>query len=325
MTLMDATPEQACSWQTWTPHERWLAVEAHRAALLITARRRTLNVDDAEDCVSEAMLRAVQATELDSSRLGAWLCATVMRLAADSHRVRDRERRAFVRHASREPEALPSHSDGVCDRAEAAWLVQQLVQVRGREADVMQARIAGATVAETARALRISDKAAENAWTRLRKKGLAALASTASVATVLSAWTRRAGVLAAPTVLVAGGWAVSHLPAEENAAPLRITLERESVTERPFLPAASTGGPSPSTAGVAAATTPAVGAAGQLAAPAAPVETRLATRPVEVGETAVIGSATVERRDEDRSMLQSAADCLDDAVALLSLQDPCTA
>jgi DNA-directed RNA polymerase specialized sigma24 family protein len=97
---------------------RWHAVWSHRDQLLRVARRRVPNAMDAEDCVSEAMLRAAAFAGLDVERAGAFLTAVTVRLCADVHR--DTGREVPVATA---PEAVePSEENAVCDRAEAAWL-----------------------------------------------------------------------------------------------------------------------------------------------------------------------------------------------------------
>src|SRR5437879_5812675 len=53
--------------------ERWQRMWSHREDLLKVARRRSLSVEDAEDAVHEAMLRAAEHTDVDDERLGAWL------------------------------------------------------------------------------------------------------------------------------------------------------------------------------------------------------------------------------------------------------------
>lgn len=147
---------------------RWALVWPHRDRLLAVARARVPCAEDAEDCVTEAMVRAVEHDDLDPARVGGFLCAVVVRLTADLHRDGARRRRASRRFAARDAVAAP-FDDAVCERDEARWLAGRL-DVRGRERQLVDERTAGHSVAEAAGHLGISAKAAENAWTRVRGK-----------------------------------------------------------------------------------------------------------------------------------------------------------
>jgi DNA-directed RNA polymerase specialized sigma24 family protein len=68
------------------PADRWQRVLSHRESLLKVARRRSMNVDDAEDAVHEAMVRAAESANLDDARLGAWLTSVTIRLCVDRYR-----------------------------------------------------------------------------------------------------------------------------------------------------------------------------------------------------------------------------------------------
>lgn len=91
----------------------WAAVYAERERLLRLARARTLNEAEAEDCVSEAMLRCVEFDSVDEERLGALLTAVTLRLCADQHRGRARMRRAGDRIA--EPATEPSPEENAAN------------------------------------------------------------------------------------------------------------------------------------------------------------------------------------------------------------------
>jgi RNA polymerase sigma factor (sigma-70 family) len=148
-----------------SPYEaRWSAVWAHRDDLLRIARRRTLSEGDAEDCVSEAMLRAVEHATFDVSRAGPFLTSVTVRICADLHRDRGRAARAAAVHAGDDrlggsPETL------VCDRAEAAWLAQlAAAALSPRERAVLRARADGVDPAG------LTAKAAGAALARARSK-----------------------------------------------------------------------------------------------------------------------------------------------------------
>lgn len=149
--------------------DRWDLVWPHRDRLLAVARPRVACFADAEDYVTEAMLRAVEHENLDESRVGAFLCTVVMRLVVDGYRDSQRLERASRQLCAREL-AFVTFEDAVCEREEAQWLAGRLAGVRGRELQLVEARRAGHTVTEAAQSLGITTKAAENAWTRVRCK-----------------------------------------------------------------------------------------------------------------------------------------------------------
>lgn len=176
---------------------RWQAVTPHREALLRVARRRVATPEDAEDIVQAAMLRAVEHPSFDVARAGAFLTSTVVRLAVDSHRQRAREGLAVAARAMVEDRSVPV-DEAILDRAEASWLMARLRLPR-RERQLLAARASGLTVEQAAVSLGISHKAAENAYTRLRARARAALASTFGV---LAATTLLARRLSRPAVAV---------------------------------------------------------------------------------------------------------------------------
>jgi DNA-directed RNA polymerase specialized sigma24 family protein len=107
--------------------ERWGLVWAHYDDLIRVARRRTPCAADAEDCVSEAMLRTVLHPGLDLDRVGAFLTAVTVRVCADLYRDRSRSARiAAVR--SGDDRLVPTPEALVCDRAEAVWLAGLLAR-----------------------------------------------------------------------------------------------------------------------------------------------------------------------------------------------------
>ena len=143
---------------------RWQTVWSHRDALLRVARRRTPNDADAEDCVSEAMLRAVLHPGLDLDRAGPFLTSVTVRLCADLHRDRGRAARASVRWFA-DDRLVTTPETVVCDRAEGAYFAR----VAGwlltpRERAAIDARAAGVHPAGVTR------KSASAALTRARTK-----------------------------------------------------------------------------------------------------------------------------------------------------------
>ncbi|MFF7360779.1 sigma-70 family RNA polymerase sigma factor [Streptomyces sp. NPDC008125] len=154
-------------------HHRWNLVLAERERLLRLATSRLGRTSDAEDCVQEAMIRAVSFEALDESRVAALLTTITLRLCVDHQRGTQRDRRLAVRvQILRRPEPDPGSEveHRVCNRAAGAWLLTQLTGLGNRERDVLLARARGLSTAETANALQITYKSAESAFTRARSR-----------------------------------------------------------------------------------------------------------------------------------------------------------
>ena len=145
----------------------WAEISAHRGRLMRLAQSRGLSADDAEDCVSEAMLRCVEFERLDQERLGAFLTTVTIRLCADGHRAR-KYRDRLTHRLSAEPTIHPAADDAVCDQAEATWLAAQIDGLPARQQAVVYARAEGLSAAEIAERLRMSRTAVESQIARAR-------------------------------------------------------------------------------------------------------------------------------------------------------------
>lgn len=148
----------------------WAAAWAHRDRLLRIARSRLASPDDAEDCVQEAIIRCAVAPDVDLARVGALLTTITVRLCVDVHRSHACAGRAYSRLESATTTFVPADDDAVCDRVDAARVAPSLDRLGARERAVIEARAAGFGPAEAARALGITVKAAESAFTRARVK-----------------------------------------------------------------------------------------------------------------------------------------------------------
>lgn len=157
----------------------WDQVWGHREDLLRIARRRTASVEDAEDAVSEAMLRAAQRPELDPRRLGAWLTTVTVRLCVDRHRRSRRE--GLTDTASLDiPERRVGAESWICDQAEAEWLAGHVHQLPSRQAEAVRLRSAGLGIAQIAGQMDMSTSAIESLLARARRTLRAVLASAAA-------------------------------------------------------------------------------------------------------------------------------------------------
>jgi RNA polymerase sigma factor (sigma-70 family) len=146
---------------------RWELVLPHRGRLLTMVGRR-LPGADAEDCVQETLLRTALFANLDAGRVGAFLTTTALRLCVDYHRDQTRQRKLAQRFGAHD--APPPPDEVACDREFGRWMLAQLADLPERESAVMLARARGLSTAESARALNISTKAAESAFTRARNR-----------------------------------------------------------------------------------------------------------------------------------------------------------
>jgi RNA polymerase sigma-70 factor (ECF subfamily) len=154
-----------------TGERRWSLVMRERERLLRLVVGRLGRTADAEDCVQEAMIRAATYAALDEDRVGALLTTITLRLCVDQQRRATRDQRLAHR-----VKTLGGSDHGpdvelqTCERAAGSWLMGQLDRLSAREQQVIQARADGMSTAETARALNITHKSAESAYTRARSR-----------------------------------------------------------------------------------------------------------------------------------------------------------
>ncbi|POX43943.1 RNA polymerase subunit sigma, partial [Streptomyces sp. Ru71] len=119
--------------------DRWERMWSHREQLLKVARRRSMSLEDAEDAVHEAMLRAAERPDLDDERLGAWLTTVTMRLCVDRYRQVNREAEVRTSPTLMAPGPVPVE-EAVCDRAEARWLAVRSGELPARQAEALRLR-----------------------------------------------------------------------------------------------------------------------------------------------------------------------------------------
>ncbi|NEA76190.1 sigma-70 family RNA polymerase sigma factor [Streptomyces sp. SID13588] len=167
--------------------EQWQRMWSHREQLLKVARRRSMSVEDAEDAVHEAMVRAVENRHVDGDRLGAWLTTVTMRLCVDRYRQVNRE--AEVRSRSTPAPGPVPVDEVVCDRAEAKWLARQSVELPARQAEALRLKSEDLDVGQVAREMGLSYQAVESLLARARRTLRNSLAGT--LAAAVWVWGRR--------------------------------------------------------------------------------------------------------------------------------------
>jgi RNA polymerase sigma factor (sigma-70 family) len=220
------------------PDERWRRMWSHREQLLKVARRRSMSVEDAEDAVHEAMLRAVENPGIDDERLAAWLTTVTMRLCVDRYRQLNREAEVSSRTALVAPAPVPVE-EVVCDRAEAKWLARRSRSLPARQAEALQLKSQDLDVDQVATQMGLSYEAAESLLARARRAMRNSLASTLALAVWLGrgrpevgAGSQAAMVAVASTVTLAAlGIALPH--AYDGGGPRTPGVSRVHVVDEP--------------------------------------------------------------------------------------------
>ncbi|MDQ1012983.1 RNA polymerase sigma factor (sigma-70 family) [Streptomyces sp. V4I23] len=135
---------------------------SHREQLLRVARKRSASIEDAEDAVHEAMVRAAEHPNMDRERLGAWLTSVTIRLCADRYRQLSRDTRVALCHPM--PAGLwPVSPEGtVCELAEAKWLALKSVELPGRQAEAFRLRAENLDVEQVAQRMSLTYKAVKS-------------------------------------------------------------------------------------------------------------------------------------------------------------------
>jgi RNA polymerase sigma factor (sigma-70 family) len=207
------------------PEIGWGDIAANRERLLRIARRRCATREDAEDVVSEAMLRCATFDGIDPERLEAFLTAVTVRLCADVHRAHARGTRAVLRLAP-ERDVTPGPEDGICESVDAEVLSRLLAELPERQRAVLADRARGLSVTQIAERHALTYKATESALARARGAMRAALATAFGVvAGALAALRpRRLAILAVPaaaTLIVVSPVVRSPWSGEQADGPAR--------------------------------------------------------------------------------------------------------
>ncbi|WP_229911112.1 RNA polymerase sigma factor [Streptomyces aurantiogriseus] len=174
---MPAETEAAMAAGTQADHDRWQRMWSHREQLLKVARRRSMSLEDAEDAVHEAMLRAAERPDLDDERLGAWLTTVTMRLCVDRYRQVNREAQVRTSPTLVAPGPVPVE-EVVCDRAEARWLAVRSGELPARQAEALRLKSEDLDVGQVAVRMGLSYRTVESLLARARRTLRASLAGT---------------------------------------------------------------------------------------------------------------------------------------------------
>ncbi|NGO43854.1 RNA polymerase sigma factor, partial [Streptomyces ureilyticus] len=173
----EAMPAEAMPAQATAADERWQRMWSHREHLLKVARRRSMSLEDAEDAVHEAMLRAAERPDLDDERLAAWLTTVTMRLCVDRYRQVNREAEVRTSPTLIAPGPVPVE-EAVCDRAEAVWLAVRSGELPARQAEALRLKSEDLDVSQVAVRMGLSYRTVESLLARARRTLRNSLAAT---------------------------------------------------------------------------------------------------------------------------------------------------
>jgi DNA-directed RNA polymerase specialized sigma24 family protein len=205
--------------------------------MVLAARPVVGTLDEARDCASEALVQYLEHDPGDVQNLEAFMVTIAKRRAIDHARARTRARLRDNRFAHEVSLTTPDVAEDIAARAEAFWADQQAQQLlQPRVYKLLQLVADGVPLAEVARRLDMTERAAQSHLLRARRVVRAALAQTLAalavgVTTVRRGWgpaAVTAPLLAAASVL-AIGTAVS--PPRANEPRLAIQPQTTVVTD----------------------------------------------------------------------------------------------
>jgi RNA polymerase sigma factor (sigma-70 family) len=148
--------------------DKWSAIWLHHDSLLRLALPRVSSESDAEDVVHEAMALAAAKPDLDLDTAGAWLNRVVRNRCADLARERSYSQKCVVYEHGRARVQSPTE-EGVCDRAEAAFLNQLLQTLPSRQHEALLHASEGMSNAQIATVMSTTVKAIESLLVKARR------------------------------------------------------------------------------------------------------------------------------------------------------------
>jgi RNA polymerase sigma factor (sigma-70 family) len=155
--------------KTQTHPSVWVGLDHRRSRLINIARQYGISIPDAEDVVSEAVLRIATWRRTDQSSIDQLASTVVRRLCLDELRRRKRESECLRRIGS-EKDAESAEAD-VCDRAAACCAVRAIASVLTlAELKVILLAMDGHDHADIAAQLGITIRASQVALSRARIK-----------------------------------------------------------------------------------------------------------------------------------------------------------
>jgi RNA polymerase sigma factor (sigma-70 family) len=143
----------------------WRDLWRERPALLRLALRHSTSYEDAEDAVSDALLRAAESDGVE--RVGPWMTRVTVNLCHDAARERARapKRLAYARGLAGCQETL---DERVCDRDAARSVARRVSDLPARQRNVVVLTAQGLSVGEVAEHMAVSYKTVESLLARAR-------------------------------------------------------------------------------------------------------------------------------------------------------------
>ncbi|HEX8004071.1 MAG TPA: sigma-70 family RNA polymerase sigma factor [Mycobacteriales bacterium] len=225
----------------------WPEIAAHRERLVRLARRRVPTLEDAEDVVSEAMLRCATFEGLDPARLAQFLTTVTLRLCADFYREAERGARLARRL---DLDDVPSPEDLACAAADAGIVRDSLGRLPDTQRAVLVDRSFGLSVTQISHRHSLTYKAVESALSRARATMRTALAGALALVFGAAEAIRRRPALenaipAATVAFVAAVVAPFGTPAPIGGEPLALAPAPPPAVIRAVRPAAPAPRPVP--------------------------------------------------------------------------------
>lgn len=147
-------------------------------SMLLAVARSIVGETEAEDVVSDVILRGATAPVRTRRQLRAWLLTSTRRACYDVFR-RAPSRRVLTCVAT--ADQAPDHADAMCQRAELRWLARYVEGLPKERRIVAECLMAGLSAREVAARLGVTPKAAQRRIDRTRAHlRLAVLAARAS-------------------------------------------------------------------------------------------------------------------------------------------------
>jgi RNA polymerase sigma factor (sigma-70 family) len=184
--------------------ERWQLAWDQRPLLLAMARSR-VSWHEAEDVVSEALLRAQRATDVPTPALRSWLVTTTLRLCTDTHRASARDLRRRQRVTGQTLAVVPGPEDEVVERVHARWLADQVQRLPEHQAEAIELRTEGHEIGSIAGRMNLPYKAVESLLSRARRSLRGWAAAAVGVWALSRFLTRRTAQLHVAAAVVCAG------------------------------------------------------------------------------------------------------------------------
>lgn len=185
----------------------------HWAAMVLAARPVVGTLDEARDCASQAIVQYLEQDPGDVANLEAFMVTIAKRRAIDVARARARARVRDERFAHEVSLTAPDVAEDIAARAEAFWADEQARRLlQPRVYQLLQLVADGVPLAEVAKRLDMTERAAQSHLLRARRLVRSALTQTIAALGLAWAAVRRlsgpaavtAPALAAALVLAIG-------------------------------------------------------------------------------------------------------------------------